>query len=173
MAEPIELPFCWLTRGSKEQYVRWRSRLDESNHTHSTSQVGDVAFCQISLGSCLYLACAVWIHFSFSASTLLVWYHERHLVCGFVLVLDASSHPSNIQHQSCDDCLEVRRGNKQNCSVLCCVQQLGGWEIIVPFQHINRRPYRGQGLGGDLVPVVHNDMRTFFSFFFTLLATIW
>ena len=32
--------------------------------------------------------------------------------------------PSNRQHQSCDDCLEVRRENNQICSVLCCVRQL-------------------------------------------------
>ena len=29
--------------------------------------------------------------------------------------------PSSRQHLSCDDCLEVRRENNQNCSVLCCV----------------------------------------------------
>ena len=28
--------------------------------------------------------------------------------------------PSNRQHQSCDDCLEVTRENNQNCSVLYC-----------------------------------------------------
>jgi len=29
--------------------------------------------------------------------------------------------PSNKQHQSYDDCVEVRRENNHNCSVLCCV----------------------------------------------------
>ena len=32
--------------------------------------------------------------------------------------------PSNRQHQSYDDCLEVRRENNQNCSVLYCLRQL-------------------------------------------------
>ena len=37
-----------------------------------------------------------------------------------------SSSPvtSNRQHLSSDDCLEVRREDNQNYSVLCCVQQL-------------------------------------------------
>jgi len=32
--------------------------------------------------------------------------------------------PSSRYHLSCDDCLEVKREYYQNCSVLCCVQQL-------------------------------------------------
>jgi len=32
--------------------------------------------------------------------------------------------PSNRHHLSCDDCLEDKRENYQNCSVLCCVLQL-------------------------------------------------
>ena len=32
--------------------------------------------------------------------------------------------PSNRQYLSCDACLEVKREDNQNCSVLCCVRQL-------------------------------------------------
>ena len=32
--------------------------------------------------------------------------------------------PSNRQYLSCDACLEVKRQDNQNCSVLCCVRQL-------------------------------------------------
>ena len=40
------------------------------------------------------------------------------------LVLTSCSLPSNRQHLSSGACLEVRRKDNQNCSVLCCVQQL-------------------------------------------------
>ena len=33
--------------------------------------------------------------------------------------------PSSIHHLSNDDCPEDKRKDYQNCSVLCCVQQLG------------------------------------------------
>jgi len=32
--------------------------------------------------------------------------------------------PSSRHHLSYGDCLEDKRGNYQNCSMLCCVQQL-------------------------------------------------
>ena len=45
----------------------------------------------------------------------------------------ARALPSNRQHQSCDDCLKVKRKNNQNCFVLCCVQQL----CTVICTHVN------------------------------------
>ena len=41
-----------------------------------------------------------------------------------VVFLSESSLPSSRQYLSCDACLEVKREDNQNCSVLCCVRQL-------------------------------------------------
>jgi len=46
--------------------------------------------------------------------------------------LQGDPFSSNRQHLSCGDCLEVRRKNNQNCSVLTCVWQL----CIMIYAHI-------------------------------------
>ena len=45
-------------------------------------------------------------------------------VCQGKVLHDISPLPSSRHRLSYDDCLEDRRENYQNCSVLCCVQQL-------------------------------------------------
>ena len=39
-------------------------------------------------------------------------------------IVTTAGLPSSRHHPSYDDCLEYERGDYQNCSVLCCVQQL-------------------------------------------------
>ena len=41
----------------------------------------------------------------------------------YINTLPFLSFPSNRYHLSYDDCVEDKRENYQNCSVLCCAQQ--------------------------------------------------
>ena len=72
---------------------------------------------------------------------LIYWsYLAMHIVLTIVMICTLTADcgprlPSNKQHQSCDDCLEVKRENNQNCSVLCCVQQL---ITVLKFTHWSR-----------------------------------
>jgi len=44
--------------------------------------------------------------------------------CLFPVFTTPCSLPFNRQHLGCDDCLEDKREDYQNCSVLCCVRHL-------------------------------------------------
>jgi len=62
---------------------------------------------------CLYIGQIYWRCFSVISQEL-----------GAMLLSLFIMQHSSIHHLSCDDCLEDKRENYQNCSVLCCVRQL-------------------------------------------------
>ena len=51
-----------------------------------------------------------------------IWKLKSFGTC--ICMLSYCPLPSNRHYLSCDACLEVKREDNQNCSVLCCVRQL-------------------------------------------------
>ena len=83
-------------------------------------RTGSTGGCLQSIAQCTRSgACSYWIGCALQGRML--HHHTLYLV---LKCSCTSSLPSSRCHLSCDDCLEYKREDYQNCSVLYCVPQL-------------------------------------------------